>query len=223
MTTPSFRDMEQLSAYLDNQLSQAEMSRLEIRIKSEPALAAVLADLREARTILRRTPKRRPPRNFMLSPTMAGIKPPVPRAVPIFGWASAVAMLLFVFTLGSNLIGRFSLGAAAPMLSAAPMTSEGYGVGGGPPLTQPPATDSSQVTPTTPGPSSFSAPEATPQGESRLAQPPSVPSTKGGTEPVSVWLYLLPGMAVVLGAAALMLRAASVRAFRRKAGIKRND
>ena len=149
MTTPSFRDVEQLSAYLDGQLSQAEMSRLEIRIKSEPAIAAVLADLREARTILRRTPKRRLPRNFTLTPKMAGIKPPVPRAVPVFGWASAAAMLLFVFTLGSNLLGRISFGAAAPMLSAAPMTSEGYGVGGGPPSTQPPATDNSQVTPTT--------------------------------------------------------------------------
>jgi hypothetical protein len=221
MKTPTFHDVEQLSAYLDGHLPQAEISRLEIRIQSDPVLAATLADLREARTILRRTPKRRPPRNFTLTSKMAGIRPPLPRAVPVFGWSSAVAMLLFVFTLGSNLLGKFSFGAAAPMLSAAPMTGEAYGYGGGPALTQPPATDNSQMTPT-PGPSALMAPQDTPQGESRVAQPPAASSTKGITQPVSIWLFLWPGLALLLAGAALLIRTASLRAFRRKTAIKRN-
>ena len=48
MTTPSFGDVEQLSAFLDGQLAQAEKTRLEARIQSDPAFAAALADLRQA-------------------------------------------------------------------------------------------------------------------------------------------------------------------------------
>ena len=221
MTTPSFRDVEQLSASLDGQLSQAEKTRLEARIQLDPALAATLADLRQARAILRRTPKRRLPRNFTLTPKMAGIRPPVPPLVPVFSWASAVAMLLFVFTLGTNLLGRLSFGAAAPLMAAAPITNEGYGLGGGQASTQPPATDNTQVTPT---PENFvtTVPEPTPPGESRLVTPPATTATKETPEPVNIWPYIWLGLAVVLIAATLLIRLASVQAFRRKVGRKRN-
>ncbi|HEX7541722.1 MAG TPA: hypothetical protein VF352_06295 [Anaerolineales bacterium] len=221
MTTTSFRDVEQLSASLDGQLSQAEKTRLEARIRSDPALAAVLADLRQARAILRRTPKRRLPRNFTLTPKMAGIRPPVPRAVPALGWASAVAMLLFVITLGTNLLGQISFGAAAPMMAAAPMTNEGYGLGGGPAATQSPAPDNTQVTPTA---ETFvmTAPEATPPGEMRLVEPATNSATKSTPEPVNIWPYIWLGLAAVLIAAALLIRRASVQAFRRKVDGKHN-
>jgi hypothetical protein len=257
MTNPSFRDVEQLSASLDGQLSQAEMTRLEARIQSDPALAAALADLRQARAILRRTPKRRLPRNFTLTPKMAGIKPPVPRLVPALSWASAVAMLLFVFTLGANLLGQISFGAAAPMMAAAPMTNEGYGIGGGPAATQPAVTDNTQVnltaetsvmTPPEATPSGetrgggsattqppaidntqltptaealvMTAPEATPPGGTRLVAPAVTPAPKAAPEPVNIWPYIWLGLAAVLIAAALLIRRASVQAFRRKAGIR---
>jgi anti-sigma factor RsiW len=117
MNSPSFRDVEQLSAYLDGQLSEAEISRLESRLKSDTTLAATLADLRQARSILHRTPKRRSPRNFTLTPKMAGIKPPVPRSVPALGWASAAAMVVFVVLLGTNLFSQLTSASNAPMLS----------------------------------------------------------------------------------------------------------
>ena len=44
MTSPSFRDMENLSAFLDGQLSPAEKRRLENRIQSDPVLAAALQE-----------------------------------------------------------------------------------------------------------------------------------------------------------------------------------
>ena len=132
MTTPSFRDIEQLSAYLDDQLSPAEKARLEARLQQDETLLSLLRDLRQARNALRHTANRPVPRNFTLTPRMAGIRPPTPRIVPLLSWASAVAALLFIFTLGSNLLGQLSLGAAAPMLAAAPLNSEGYGYGGGP-------------------------------------------------------------------------------------------
>jgi len=221
MTTTSFRDVEQLSASLDGQLSQAKKTRLEARIRSDPALTAALADLRQARAILRRTPKHRLPRNFTLTPKMAGIRPPVPRSVPALGWASGVAMLLFFFTLGTNLLGRISFGAAAPMNAAAPMTNEGYGLGGGPAATQSPATDNTQVTPTAEA-FVMTAPETPPPGEMRLVEPATNAATKSTPKLVNIWPYIWLGLAAVLIAAALLIRRASVQAFRRKVGIKRN-
>jgi len=134
MNTPSFRDIEQLSAFLDGQLSQAKKTRLEARLKSDPALTAALEELRQTRNLLRQTPRRRVPRNFILTPKMAGIRPPVPRAVPVLSWASAIAVLLFIISLGSNLFGQFSFGTAGPMMAAAPAADNARpGYGGGPP------------------------------------------------------------------------------------------
>jgi len=116
----SFRVVEQLSAYLDGQLSQAERARLEARLRADPELAAALDDLRRTRSLLHRSPQRRAPRNFTLTPKMAGLKPPLPPLVPALSWASAVAVLLFFLTLGSSLLGGLSFGAASPRLSAAP-------------------------------------------------------------------------------------------------------
>jgi hypothetical protein len=217
MNTPSFRDVEQLSAYLDGQLSEAEMSRLESRLKSEPTLAATLADLRQARSILRRTPKRRSPRNFTLTPKMAGIRPPIPRSVPALGWASAAAMVVFVVLLGTNLFGQLTSTANEPMLSAAPMTSEGYGAGGGPPSATPPSADNSQVLPT-PQPFSLAVPEATSPAAPRLAQSPAAASQNKSSQPVNAWLYGWLALAVLLVAAALLIRWINDRAFRRKIG-----
>ncbi len=215
MTTPSFRDVEQLSAFLDGQLSQAEKTRLEVRIQSDPALAAALANLRQARAILRRTPKRRLPRNFTLTPKMAGIRPPVPRAVPALSWASAMAMLFFVCTLGTNLLGQLSFGASAPMLAAAPMTNEGTGIGGGPAATQPPVTDNTQGIPTA---ETFvmTVPETTPSADTRVVEPTAAPAPKAAPEPVIIWLYIWLGLAAVLILAAMLIRWLTVRSFRRK-------
>ena len=221
MTTPSFRDVEQLSAFLDGQLPQAEKTRLEARIQSDPALSAVLANLRQARSILRRTPKRHIPRNFILTPKMAGIKPPVPRLVPALSWASATAMLLFILTLGTNFLGKISFGAAAPMMAAAPMTSEGYGVGGGPAATQPSELDNTQVTPA-PDASVLTAPEATPSSELRQEAPAAASSTKATPKPVNVWLYIWLGLAAALITAALLIRWVSLQTFRRKVDSQHN-
>lgn len=215
----SFRDVENLSAYLDGQTSQAERTRLETRLKSEPELAGILEDLREARQILRRTPKRRAPRNFTLTPRMAGLKPPIPRIVPALSWASAVAMLVFAGILGPNLLGRFSFGAASPMMSAA----YGGGVGGGPPAAEgpypeTPVSDSSMELTPTPELMMMTLPEATAAPESRMIQPEET-AAKASPD-FNTWLILLPGVAAVLVGAALVLRWNSIRQFRQKSNIK---
>ena len=97
----SFRDVELLSAYLDGQLSPPDSARLESRLSSDASLRAALHDLRSARGLLRQLPQRRAPRNFTLTPKMAGIKPPTPRAYPTLRFATVLATLLFIATLPS--------------------------------------------------------------------------------------------------------------------------
>jgi hypothetical protein len=120
--TPSFRDVEKLSAYLDGQLKPSEIARLESRLKSDPELASILKELRQARSILRQLPQRRAPRNFTLTPKMVGQKPPLPRSYPIFRFATVLATLLFFFTFVTNFMAPRLVRTAAPYP---------YGIGGG--------------------------------------------------------------------------------------------
>jgi hypothetical protein len=224
MMTPSFRDVEQLSAFLDGQLSQAENARLEDRIKADPELVAALEELRQARAILRRTPKRRVPRNFILTPRMAGLRPPVPHLVPALSWASAVAMLLFLFTLGSSLLSQLPSGAAAPMMATAPSglggapKNETYGIGGS-------AADKATLTEnglqTTPTPENVSlqVPESTSVPNVRMLETQPIPETSA--RPVNPWMILWPGLAAVMIGAALLIRWAGVKKFRDKAKISK--
>lgn len=114
------RDIELLSAYLDGELKHADSIKLEARLKTDPELASVLNDLRATRTLLRKLPSRKAPRNFTLTRKMAGQNPPLPRTYPIFRFATAVATLLFFFTFGINFVG-------VQLASQAP----GFGMGGG--------------------------------------------------------------------------------------------
>jgi anti-sigma factor RsiW len=125
--TPSFRDVEKLSAYLDGGLKPSEIARLEARLQTDPGLAAVLQDLRQSRALLRKLPQRRAPRNFTLTPKMVGIKPPMPRAYPVFRFATVLATLLLFFTFATNFMAPRMM-ATAP---SAPYGIGGYGGGGG--------------------------------------------------------------------------------------------
>ena len=125
--TPSFRDVERLSAYLDGQLKPSETARLESRLQTEPELASVLIDLRQARSLLRQLPQRRAPRSFTLTPRMVGQKPPLPRTYPVFRFATVLATLLLFFTFATNFMAPRLVRTAAPI----PYGIGGYGGGGG--------------------------------------------------------------------------------------------
>lgn len=114
------RDLELLSAYLDGELKPSDSTKLEIRLKTDPELASVLTDLRAARTLLRKLPSRKAPRNFTLTRKMVGQNPPLPRSYPAFRFATAVATLLFFFAFGLNFVGA--------QLSPQPQV---FGMGGG--------------------------------------------------------------------------------------------
>jgi len=108
------KDWENLSAYLDEQLSSRQHARLAARLQREPKLQAALDELRQTRAILRSAPKFRAPRNFMVTPEMAGQHPGSRiRWYPAFQFASALASLLFILVVAGDL---FSFGrlASAP-------------------------------------------------------------------------------------------------------------
>ena len=124
----NFRDIENLSAYLDGELSEAESKRLETRLANDPQLASVLSDLRSARGILRKLPKRKAPRNFTLTRQMVGLKPPLPRSYGFVRFSTAFATVLLVISFAFNFL-TLNMNAT----SQAPATAYGMGGGGGAP------------------------------------------------------------------------------------------
>jgi anti-sigma factor RsiW len=110
-------DIEQLSTYLDGGLKPSDSARLETRLASDPALASTLDALRASRSLLRRLPKRRAPRNFTLTRKMVGLKPPLPRSYPVFKFATVFAA--FLFALSFIRLPSMAFGAAAPMPNVA--------------------------------------------------------------------------------------------------------
>ena len=120
----NFQEIELLSSYLDGQLNASESTRLESCLSSDRELASVLNDLRAARGILRNLPARKTPRNFTLTRKMVGLKPPLPRAYPIFRFSTAFATILLMISFAANLLAsQFSFAASAPQAA--------YGFGGG--------------------------------------------------------------------------------------------
>jgi len=246
MTAASFRDIKQLSAYLDGELSQAERARLESRIARDAGLSAALDELRTTRALLRHMPRRGAPHSFTLTPKMAGLRPPLPRAVPVLRFASVVAALLLFVSFAGNLLGPITMAAQAPApQELAP--AYGGGVGGGPAETAPEVTDKGLVfeatsTPeanallapapmleatleATPVPGTPTLEQPTPTGEIAVLEQPIIPLSAPKTMPeekvkppfsLSPMQISLLSLAVILGFAAFLLRWRTNRAFTRK-------
>ena len=95
----STREWEVLSAYLDERLSPQESAALEKRLEENANLHSSLEDLRRTRSLLRDIPRMRAPRNFTLTPEMAGLRPGVrslPTAYPVLRLTSVLATVFFV-------------------------------------------------------------------------------------------------------------------------------
>ncbi len=219
----SFRDVELLSAYLDGQLSPSDSARLESRLSSDASLRAAVDDLRAARGLLRQLPQRRTPRNFTLTPKMAGIKPPEPRAYPTLRFATVLATLLFVAT--------FAINGFAPALNssfaAASAPAYGYGGGGAESVPQqaPAATEAlprplAAIAPTetTPAADQFVAPTEAPYAKSAAPELGNgAPSQVPNEAPVPfVWQIGLAIIAIIFGAAAWLIRRTSENKFRKQ-------
>ncbi len=116
----SDRDLEQLSAYLDGNLSASDRAAFETRLTADPALQSALDDLRNIKTRLGALPVVRAPRNFALTPAMIGQS--ARRAstwLPALNFATAIAAVLFVAVVAGNVLGRSgTVSTAAPAPAA---------------------------------------------------------------------------------------------------------
>ncbi len=133
----SLRDFEALSAYLDGALDERSRTRLEKRIQSEVALKQEFEALKRTRVILRSQPRMRAPRNFTLTPQMAGTRQPARYtlgAYPVLRLASVLATIFLVLVMAGDLIGssmRPQTIAASDLPQQAPFVMPGFGMGGG--------------------------------------------------------------------------------------------
>jgi|GEM_PF-281092 len=173
MTPTTFHDLELISAYLDGQLSKVESARLEERLKTDEGYRQLLDELSGSRRVLRSLPARRAPRNFTLTPKMAGLKPPVPRAFPVFRLASVFATVLFFLVFAANISGP----AMAAIRASAPPIAFGMGGGGGGDGSEPPAANLAPM-------AAAPAPEATSAAsENQAATPEAAPLLQAAPTP----------------------------------------
>jgi hypothetical protein len=206
------REWEALSAYLDNELAPKERANLETRLKQDQDLRMALQELRRTRIVLRSQPKMRAPRNFTLTPEMAGIKQqsrPASRAYPLFRLASALATIALVLVLVGDFftakpaaipISRSSAPIEAPVsppeAQAATPAPPGMGGGSG----QEPqgvAPESSAADQSTPEPSMgimAQAPAGTPESseQPKLFTAPSMTGTPQPSQPAAPAAKLAP-------------------------------
>jgi hypothetical protein len=104
-----YRDLKQLSAYLDGELNPKESSRLELRLKDNPQLQQALGELDRTRRLINSLPQIRPPRNFTLTPEMVGIKQKH-NFYPVFRFATVVAAVAFAVLVGTDTFLRSGTG-----------------------------------------------------------------------------------------------------------------
>jgi len=114
----SRREVEQLSLYLDGELSPKEAADTEALLTKNAEARRTLEEFSATRMLMRSLPEVRPPRNFGLTPEMAGIREKS-TAYPIFRFATAIAAVGFVILVGLDvLVSGATLGARAPAMDA---------------------------------------------------------------------------------------------------------
>jgi hypothetical protein len=99
------QELNRLSAYLDQALSESEHKKLEARLAADPRLREKLGQLRKTKLALGHLTRLKAPRNFTLSPEMVAERQP--RRQPLqmsLRLASALAAILLVVLFGAEFI-----------------------------------------------------------------------------------------------------------------------
>ncbi|MFC2064579.1 hypothetical protein ACFLXB_05750 [Chloroflexota bacterium] len=144
MKFTSFRHIIKLSSYLDGKVSNSEEKRIKDAVSENQDSQEVLNLLQQVKTLLKKTPQRKVSRNFLVTEKMVGMKPPIPRSVPVFRMASVTAALVLVvsFTISDVLPTIVGPKAASVALMSQRGEVTAYGVGGGNPDTAPQSAES---------------------------------------------------------------------------------
>jgi hypothetical protein len=115
----SLKEYEQLSAYLDGQLSPAEARRVEAQLSRYAEWRQALDELSATRALLQRAPHYHAPRNFTLAPELATqyARKPWFASLASFRLSSAVAALAVLAMMLIQLLpgGAVSAPSAAPI------------------------------------------------------------------------------------------------------------
>lgn len=112
------RDLELLSAYLDGELNESESRKVEARLQSDSQLQVALEALEKTRQLVSGLPALRPPRNFTLTPEMAGL-PKGLNLFPVFRFATVIAAAAFAVLVGADVL--LLQGAGGVPLAAEPV------------------------------------------------------------------------------------------------------
>ncbi|MGD2028103.1 MAG: hypothetical protein PVI99_09830 [Anaerolineales bacterium] len=110
------QEIENLSAYLDHELTEAEEAKIRARLSEDANLREVLEDLRLTRYTLRNAPQVKRQRSFTLTPEMVSQQRFAWRALNFSRIMAVTASVLFVVVLG----GQMLFSGQAGMLSFAP-------------------------------------------------------------------------------------------------------
>ncbi len=111
-STISQRDWQTLSEYLDNELPDRQVSRLEDRLAKESELKKALDELQRTRLLLRYQAKLRAPHNFTLTPAMVNRRVrshTMSISYPAVRFATMMVIVLLVVVLAGD--GWYSLSA----------------------------------------------------------------------------------------------------------------
>lgn len=120
------RELELLSAYLDDELRPSQRQALEARLEHEPDLREQLQILRKTKVMVGYLPQLRAPRHYTLTPEMVTVRPQ--KKQPLFATmrlASALAAFLLIVSFGVEFL--FTSGPLAqPRMAAKPMLEAYY-------------------------------------------------------------------------------------------------
>lgn len=98
------KQLEQLSAFLDGQLSETEKRQVESRLSSEPELREQYEGLRKTKLLFSRIPRVPAPRSFALTPEMVKVRQKKQPLTTTLRWATSVAAILLVVMFGAEFL-----------------------------------------------------------------------------------------------------------------------
>ena len=100
----SNKDWINLSAYIDGALSEQERARLDKRLAESKDLQQELANLQRLKAAVHALPKKKAPRDFMLTPDMVKARKPQANLFASFRLASVAATILFLVAFAGEAI-----------------------------------------------------------------------------------------------------------------------
>ena len=117
----SQKEWEQISEYLDGQMTSRQKTDFENRLLSLPILKSGLEEMRLTQNLLRSTPRRKIPHNFTLTRAQIQETRKTGSLFQVFGFSSALSFVLLILSL---IVFRSPI--QTPMMASAPSAQEAF-------------------------------------------------------------------------------------------------